>query len=90
MKFDTIEAAIEEIKQGKMIIVIDDEDRENEGDFIMAAELVTPEDINFMAKYGRGLICSPITESRAKELGINNGGKKYRSNENSFYGDSRS
>ncbi|NLL05676.1 MAG: bifunctional 3,4-dihydroxy-2-butanone-4-phosphate synthase/GTP cyclohydrolase II [Clostridiaceae bacterium] len=71
MKFDTIEAAIEEIKQGKMIIVIDDEDRENEGDFIMAAELVTPEDINFMAKYGRGLICSPITESRAKELGIN-------------------
>ncbi len=71
MKFDTIEAAIEDIKQGKMIVVIDDEDRENEGDFIMAAELVTPEDINFMAKYGRGLICAPITESRAKELGIN-------------------
>ncbi len=71
MKFDTIEAAIEDIKQGKMIVVIDDEDRENEGDFIMAAELVTPEDINFMAKYGRGLICAPITESRAKELGFN-------------------
>lgn len=71
MKFDKIEAAIEDIKQGKMIVVIDDEDRENEGDFIMAAELVTPEDINFMAKYGRGLICAPITESRAKELGFN-------------------
>lgn len=71
MKFDTIEAAIEDIKQGKMIVVIDDEDRENEGDLIMAAELATPEDVNFMAKYGRGLICAPITESRAKELGIN-------------------
>lgn len=71
MKFDTIEAAIEDIKQGKMVVVIDDEDRENEGDFIMAAEIVTPENINFMAKYGRGLICAPITDSRAKELGIN-------------------
>ena len=71
MKFDTIEAAIEDIKQGKMIVVIDDEDRENEGDLIMAAELATPEDVNFMAKNGRGLICAPITESRAKELGIN-------------------
>jgi len=70
MKFDKIEAAIEDIKQGKMVVVIDDEDRENEGDLIMAAEMVTPESINFMAKYGRGLICAPITESRAKDLEI--------------------
>lgn len=71
MKFDTIETAIEEIRKGRMVIVIDDEDRENEGDLLMAAELVTPESINFMAKYGRGLICTPITQLRAKELGIN-------------------
>lgn len=66
--FDSIEDAIEDIKRGKIVIVIDDEDRENEGDFIMAADRVTPEAINFMAKYGRGLICTPITQSRAKEL----------------------
>ena len=70
MKFDKIEDAIEDIRQGKMIVVVDDEDRENEGDLVMAAQLVTPESVNFMAKYGRGLICAPITESRAKELGI--------------------
>lgn len=70
MKFDTIEAAIEDIKQGKMVVVIDDPDRENEGDLLMAAELVTPESINFMARYGRGLICTPITEERARELDI--------------------
>jgi 3,4-dihydroxy 2-butanone 4-phosphate synthase/GTP cyclohydrolase II len=66
--FDSIEDAIEEIKKGRMVIVADDEDRENEGDFIMAAEKVTPEDINFMAKYGRGLICVPVTGSRLDEL----------------------
>ncbi len=71
MKFDTIEAAIDEIRKGRMVIVVDDEDRENEGDLLMAAELVTPESINFMARYGRGLICTPITQLRAKELGIN-------------------
>jgi 3,4-dihydroxy 2-butanone 4-phosphate synthase/GTP cyclohydrolase II len=71
MKFDTIEAAIEDIKQGKMVVVIDDPDRENEGDLLMAAELVTPESINFMARYGRGLICTPITEERARQLDIN-------------------
>lgn len=65
---DKIEDAIEDIKNGKIIIVVDDEDRENEGDFICAAELVTSEQINFMARYGRGLICTPIEESRAKEL----------------------
>lgn len=70
MKFDTIEAAIEDIKQGKMIVVIDDEDRENEGDLLMAAEKVTPESINFMATFGRGMICAPVTEARAKELNL--------------------
>lgn len=68
IEFNTIEEAIEEIRQGKIIIVVDDEDRENEGDFIAAAEKVTPEMINFMATNGRGLICAPLTESRCKEL----------------------
>ncbi|MBN8790130.1 MAG: bifunctional 3,4-dihydroxy-2-butanone-4-phosphate synthase/GTP cyclohydrolase II [Terrimonas sp.] len=66
--FDTIESAIEEIKQGKLVIVVDDEDRENEGDFITAAQNATPEVINFMSKYGRGLICAPLTEERCAEL----------------------
>ncbi|MCF0056495.1 bifunctional 3,4-dihydroxy-2-butanone-4-phosphate synthase/GTP cyclohydrolase II [Dyadobacter sp. CY356] len=65
---DSIEDAIEAIKNGQMIVVVDDEDRENEGDFICAAELVTPEIVNFMAKEGRGLICAPITEERCVEL----------------------
>ncbi|HUH46344.1 MAG TPA: 3,4-dihydroxy-2-butanone-4-phosphate synthase [Arenibacter sp.] len=65
---NTIEEAIEDIKMGKVIIVVDDENRENEGDFIAAAEMVTPEMINFMAKHGRGLICAPLTENRCKEL----------------------
>ncbi len=69
-KFNTIEEAIEEIKAGRMIIVVDDEDRENEGDLLMAAEKVTPEAINFMAKYGRGLICMPVIEERLKELNL--------------------
>lgn len=69
-KLDKIEDAIEDIKNGKVIIVVDDEDRENEGDFICAAEMVTPEIINFMATYGRGLICTPITTSRAAELDL--------------------
>ena len=65
---NTIEEAIEDIRNGKVIIVVDDEDRENEGDFICAAEVVTPEIINFMATHGRGLICAPIDERRADEL----------------------
>ncbi len=69
-KFNTIEEAIEDIRHGKMIIVVDDEDRENEGDLIMAAELARPEDVNFMAKEGRGMICVSITEKRAKELDL--------------------
>lgn len=69
-KFNTIEEAIKDIKQGKMVIVVDDEDRENEGDLLMAAEKVTPEAISFMASYGRGLICAPITEERARQLDL--------------------
>lgn len=68
---NTIEEAIEEIRQGKIIIVVDDEGRENEGDFVAAAEKVTPEMINFMATNGRGLICAPLTERRCKELDLN-------------------
>jgi 3,4-dihydroxy 2-butanone 4-phosphate synthase/GTP cyclohydrolase II len=70
MKFHTIEEAIEDIQQGKMVILVDDEDRENEGDLTMAAEKVTPEAINFMAKYGRGLICLSLTAGRLAELQI--------------------
>lgn len=66
--FATIEEAIEEFRLGRMVIVVDDEDRENEGDFIMAAEKVTPEAINFMAKHGRGMICQPLTGKRCEEL----------------------
>jgi 3,4-dihydroxy 2-butanone 4-phosphate synthase/GTP cyclohydrolase II len=69
-KFNTIEEALEDIKEGKIIVVVDDEDRENEGDLLMSAEKVTPEAINFMAKYGRGLICMPVTSGRLKELNI--------------------
>jgi 3,4-dihydroxy 2-butanone 4-phosphate synthase / GTP cyclohydrolase II len=68
--FDTIEAALEELKQGKVIIVCDDEDRENEGDFVALAEKATPEVINFMIKYGRGLVCVPITEELADKLDL--------------------
>ncbi len=70
IQLNTIEEAIEDIRQGKIIIVVDDEDRENEGDFLAAADKVTPEMINFMATHGRGLICAPLTESRCKELGL--------------------
>jgi len=70
IQFHSIEEAIEDIRAGKMIIVVDDEDRENEGDFLMAADKVTPEAVNFMAKYGRGLICIPITKERAAELNL--------------------
>ena len=70
MKFNTIEEAITDIKAGKVVIVIDDENRENEGDFVAAAEMATPEMINFMATHGRGLICTPLLESRCKELGL--------------------
>ncbi len=67
-KLNTISEAVTAIKRGDLVIVVDDEDRENEGDFIAAAELITPEKVNFMATYGRGLICAPLTESRCEEL----------------------
>ena len=70
IKLHSIEDAINDIRKGKVIIVVDDEDRENEGDFLAAAELVTPEMINFMATHGRGLICAPLTENRCKELDL--------------------
>ncbi|MCZ6872686.1 MAG: bifunctional 3,4-dihydroxy-2-butanone-4-phosphate synthase/GTP cyclohydrolase II [bacterium] len=70
MKFNTIDDAIEDIQQGKMVILVDDEDRENEGDLTMAADKITPEAINFMAKYGRGLICLSMTTERLTELQI--------------------
>ncbi|NJB35793.1 3,4-dihydroxy-2-butanone-4-phosphate synthase [Croceivirga sp. JEA036] len=67
---NTIEEAIADIRKGKVIIVVDDENRENEGDFLAAAELITPETINFMATHGKGLICAPLTESRCNQLGL--------------------
>jgi 3,4-dihydroxy 2-butanone 4-phosphate synthase/GTP cyclohydrolase II len=70
MKFDSVEEAIEEIRRGRMVIVADDEDRENEGDLVMAAAAVTPDHINFMTKHGRGLICVALTEERADELDL--------------------
>ena len=70
-KLDTIESAIKDIRDGKVVIVIDDKNRENEGDFLASAELITPEIINFMATHGRGLICAPITENISKRLGLN-------------------
>ena len=70
IELNTIEEAIEDIRQGKIILVVDDENRENEGDFLAAAEKATPEMINFMATHGRGLICAPLSESRCKELGL--------------------
>ena len=68
IQFSKIEEAIEDFKQGKFVIVVDDEDRENEGDFITPAEMITPEKVNFMLREGRGVLCAPITISRAKEL----------------------
>lgn len=67
-RLNTIEEAIEDFRQGKFLIVVDDEDRENEGDFIIAAEKVTPEHVNFMLQYGRGVLCAPISEERCREL----------------------
>ena len=70
IKLDTIEDAIADIRDGKIIIVVDDEDRENEGDFICAAEKITPEMVNFMVREGRGLMCAPLTVERCEELGL--------------------
>ena len=70
IQLDRVEDAIEDIKNGKIIVVVDDEDRENEGDFVCAAELITPEMVNFMVKEGRGLMCAPLTAERCDELGL--------------------
>ena len=70
IKLDTIEEAIEDFRKGEFVIVVDDEDRENEGDLIIAAELITPEKVNFMLKHARGVLCAPITISRCKELDL--------------------
>ena len=69
-KLNTIEEALEDFREGKFVIVVDDEDRENEGDLICAAEKITPEMVNFMLKNARGLLCAPITISRSKELDL--------------------
>ena len=70
IKLDAIEDAIEDFKEGKFVIVVDDEDRENEGDLIIAAEKITPEKVNFMLKNARGVLCTPITIERCKELDL--------------------
>lgn len=70
MKLNTIEEAIEDFKAGNFVIVVDDEDRENEGDLIIAAEKITPEKVNFMLKHARGVLCAPVTVSRCKELDL--------------------
>ena len=70
MPFCSVEEAIQDVRSGRFIIILDDENRENEGDLMMAAELVTPETINFMARFGRGLICMPMTAIRLRELGL--------------------
>src|SRR5919112_4355616 len=69
-QFDAIDDVLSDIAKGRMVVVTDDADRENEGDLVMAAEKVTPEAVNFMATHGRGLICAPITEERAEQLGL--------------------
>src|SRR3954470_2883530 len=69
-KFDPIESVVDDLQKGKMVIVVDDADRENEGDLLMAAQFVTPEAVNFMTKYGRGLVCVPTTSERLQQLGI--------------------
>ena len=70
MELNSPEEIIEDIRQGKMVVLMDDEDRENEGDLIMAADKVTPEDVNFMARYGRGLICLTLTRNRCEQLNL--------------------
>src|SRR5271166_6611693 len=69
-KFDSVETVVADLRKGKMVIVVDDADRENEGDLVMAAQHVTPAAVNFMAKHGRGLICVPTTSERLQQLGI--------------------
>jgi len=74
-KLNTIAEALQDLREGKIIIVVDDEDRENEGDFVIASQSVAPEIVNFMATHGKGLICVSISESRCEELQLPNDGK---------------
>ena len=69
-QFDTVDDVVSDVARGRIVIVTDDADRENEGDLVMAAERVTPDAVNFMAKHGRGLICAPISNERAEQLGL--------------------
>ena len=71
MKFDSIQSAVDEIRNGQCVVIVDDADRENEGDVVMASELITPDAVNFMAKYARGLICVSISAQRADKLSLN-------------------
>lgn len=71
MKFSTVEECVKDIRNGKMIIIVDDEGRENEGDLVIPAEKATPENVNFMIKYARGLLCAPVEEEIALKLGLN-------------------
>ena len=80
LKLNTIEEAIADFREGKFVIVVDDEDRENEGDLIVAAEKITPEQVNFMLKHARGVLCVPITISRCKELELPQDRKSTRLN----------
>ena len=70
-QYNSVEEALEELRQGRIVLVTDDPDRENEGDFIIAAEKITPEKVNFMLTHGRGVLCAPITEERCEELDLN-------------------
>src|SRR2546426_1505754 len=80
-RFNSIESVVADLRAGKMVIVVDDADRENEGDLIMSAQHVTPQAINFMAKHGRGLICAPTTSERLQQLGV---GRMVRNNRETF------
>src|SRR5262245_39350266 len=80
-RFDSIESVVADLRNGRMVIVVDDADRENEGDLIMAAQFVAPAAVNFMAKYGRGLICVPTTSERLQQLGVE---RMVRQNRESF------
>ncbi len=70
MSFASVPEILEEIRAGRMVVIVDDEDRENEGDLIMAAEKVRPEDVNFMVREGRGLVCLPLTQAHCRQLGL--------------------
>jgi len=86
-QFNTVEEALEDLKQGRLILVTDDEDRENEGDFICAAQFATTENVNFMAVHGKGLICMPMSRELCKKASVSpDGNREYGKPRNSLYG----